>query len=114
MDALLSNLIPVAIATPLVAALAIGLGLPERLATKLAAVAFAVPAGAALWLWSQFPDYSAIPAGRLGFAFYSLHALGLEKIGIHLTLGLNGISLPLFVLAGALTRRSVKPLIASR
>ena len=100
MDALLSNLLLVAIATPLAAALAIGLGLPERLATKLAAVAFAVPAGVALWLWSQFPDYAAIPAGRLGFAFYSLHALGLEKIGIHLTLGLNGISLPLFVLAG--------------
>jgi NADH-quinone oxidoreductase subunit M len=36
----------------------------------------------------------------MGFAFYSLHALGLEKMGIHLTLGLNGISLPLFVLAG--------------
>jgi NADH-quinone oxidoreductase subunit M len=100
MDALLPNLILVAIATPLAAALAIGLGLPERLATKLAAVAFAVPAGVALWLWSQFPDYAAIPAGRMGFAFYSLHSLGLEKIGIHLTLGLNGISLPLFVLAG--------------
>jgi NADH-quinone oxidoreductase subunit M len=100
MDALLSNLILLSIATPLAAALAIGLGLPERLATKLAAVAFAVPAVVALWLWSQFPDYAAIPAGRMGFAFYSLHALGLEKIGIHLTLGLNGISLPLFVLAG--------------
>ena len=100
MDALPSNLILLAIATPLAAALAIGLGLPERLATMLAAVAFAVPAVVALWLWSQFPDYAAIPAGRMGFAFYSLHALGLEKIGIHLTLGLNGISLPLFVLAG--------------
>ncbi|MDD2765631.1 MAG: NADH-quinone oxidoreductase subunit M [Opitutaceae bacterium] len=100
MDALNSNLVLLAIVTPLAAALAIVLGLPKRLATKLAAAAFIVPAGIALWLWSQFPAPGAIPAGRMGFAFYSLHALGLEKIGIHLTLGLNGISLPLFVLAG--------------
>jgi NADH-quinone oxidoreductase subunit M len=84
----------------LAAALLIALGLSDRLARIVAAVAFAIPVGIALWLWSQFPAYDAIPAGHLGFAFYSLHALGLEKIGIHLTLGLNGISLPLFVLAG--------------
>ncbi|HUJ45172.1 MAG TPA: NADH-quinone oxidoreductase subunit M [Opitutaceae bacterium] len=100
MDALNSNLVLLAIAAPLAAACAIALGLPQRWATKLAAAAFVVPALIALWLWSQFPAYEAIPAARLGFAFYSLHALGLEKIGIHLTLGLNGISLPLFVLAG--------------
>jgi len=95
-----AQLLLLAIAAPLAAALAIALGLPDRLTRSLAAVAFAVPAGIALWLWSQFPAYAAIPAGHLGFAFYSLHALGLEKMGIHLTLGLNGISLPLFVLAG--------------
>ena len=100
MDALNSNLLLLAIATPLAAALAIALGLQKRFATKLAAAAFALPAGIALWLWSRFPAYDAIPAGHQGFAFYSLHALGLEKIGIHLTLGLNGVSLPLFVLAG--------------
>ena len=59
-----------------------------------------MPAAIALWLWSQFPACDAIPAGHWASRFYSLHALGLEKIGIHLTLGLNGISLPLFVLAG--------------
>jgi NADH-quinone oxidoreductase subunit M len=95
-----AQLLLLAIAAPLAAALAIALGLPDRLTRSLAAVAFAVPAGIAVWLWSQFPAYPAIPAGHLGFAFYSLHALGLEKMGIHLTLGLNGISLPLFVLAG--------------
>jgi NADH-quinone oxidoreductase subunit M len=100
MDALNSNLLLLAIATPLAAALAIALGLQKRFATKLAAVAFALPAAIALWLWSRFPAYDAIPAAHLGFAFYSLHALGLEKIGIHLTLGLNGVSLPMFVLAG--------------
>ena len=95
-----AQLLLIAVATPLVAALAIALGLPDRFARNVAAVAFAVPAAIALWLWGQFPAYDAIPAGHLGFAFYSLHALGLEKMGIHLTLGLNGISLPLFVLAG--------------
>jgi NADH-quinone oxidoreductase subunit M len=100
MDAINSTLLLLAIATPLAAALVIVLGLPERLATKLAGAAFALPAVIALWLWSRFPAYDAIPAEHLGFAFYSLRALGLEKIGIHLTLGLNGISLPLFVLAG--------------
>ncbi len=99
MDALNAKFVLLAIAVPLAAALVIALGLPKRYATKLAGVAFAVPALIALWLWSQFPAYDAIPAGRLGFAFYSLHALGLEKMGIHLTLGLNGVSLPLFVLA---------------
>jgi NADH-quinone oxidoreductase subunit M len=95
-----ASLLILAIAAPLAAAVAIAFGLPDRLTRSLAAVAFAVPAGVALWLWSRFPAYDAIPAGHLGFAFYSLHALGLEKMGIHLTLGLNGISLPLFVLAG--------------
>jgi len=95
-----AQLLILAIAAPLAAAVAIALGLPDRLTRTVAAAGFAVPAGVALWLWSQFPVYDAIPAGHLGFAFYSLHALGLEKLGIHLTLGLNGISLPLFVLAG--------------
>ena len=100
MNDLNAQLLLIAVATPLVAALAIALGLSGRLAKTVAAVAFAVPAGVALWLWSQFPAYDAIPAGHSGFAFYSIHALGLEKMGIHLTMGLNGISLPLFVLAG--------------
>jgi NADH-quinone oxidoreductase subunit M len=100
MDALNSNLLLLAIAAPLAAALAIALGLPKRYATKLSVLAFVAPAVIAVWLWSQFPAYDAVPAGHLGFAFYSLHALGLEKLGIHLTLGLNGISLPLFALAG--------------
>jgi NADH-quinone oxidoreductase subunit M len=95
-----ANLLILAIAAPLVAALLIALGLPERLTRMTAAAAFSVPAGVALWLWSQFPASNAIPPEHMGFAFYSLHPLGLEKMGIHLTLGLNGISLPLFVLAG--------------
>ena len=92
--------IVLAIVLPLAAALIIALGLPERPSRVMAAGGFAAPAVIALWLWSQFPAYAAIPTAHQGFAFYSLRALGLERIGIHLTLGLNGISLPLFLLAG--------------
>lgn len=60
MDILNSNLVLLAIALPLVAALIIVLGLPERWATGLAAVGFGAPAAIALWLWSQFPAYAAI------------------------------------------------------
>ncbi len=45
-----AQLLQLAIATPLVAALVIALGLPKRFATKLALVAFAVPVAIALWL----------------------------------------------------------------
>jgi NADH-quinone oxidoreductase subunit M len=48
-------LLQLAIATPLLAALAIGLGLPKRFSTMLAAVAFIWPAIIALWLWKEFP-----------------------------------------------------------
>ncbi len=100
MDPLNSNLLLLAVFAPLVAAVIIALGLPKRYACGLALAGFAVPAGIGLWLWAHFPAYAEIPASHQGFAFYSLHAMGLERIGIHLTLGLNGISLPLFVLAG--------------
>ncbi len=95
-----ASLLILAIAAPLAAAVAIAIRLPGRMVRNVAAVGFAVPAAVALWLWSRFPACDAVPAGHLGFAFYSIHALGLENMGIHLTLGLNGISLPLFVLAG--------------
>ena len=100
MDTLNSNLLLLAIALPVVAAPLVAVSRSKTAATWLAAVAFAAPAGIAVWLWAQFPSPEAIATGHQGFAFYSLHALGLERIGIHLTLGLNGISLPLFVLAG--------------
>src|SRR5690606_17513355 len=38
--------------------------------------------------------------GEGGYAFVSSVATGLQHWGINLTLGLNGLSLPLFVLAG--------------
>lgn len=87
-------LLQLAIATPLLSALVIGLGLPKRFATKLAAIAFIWPALIALWLWKQFP--AGVGAD---YQFLSKTDTGLEGFGIALKLGLNGVSLPMFTLA---------------
>jgi len=85
------------IATPLAVALVLALGLlPKPWATKLACVGFTVPAIVAVYLWSRF---SAEPLVHT-YAFYHVFDTGLSSFGIRLALGLNGISLPLFVLAG--------------
>jgi NADH-quinone oxidoreductase subunit M len=96
MISLFTNPLILAIVAPLAVALAIALDLPKRWAILLAYVGFGVPALIALWLWSQ---YGSAPQ-HAGYAFYSTHDVGLKSVGINLTLGLNGISLPLFVLAG--------------
>ncbi|MEO6992610.1 MAG: NADH-quinone oxidoreductase subunit M [Lacunisphaera sp.] len=88
------QLLQLAIATPLVAALIIALGLPKRFSVKLAAVAFIVPALIALWLWWQFPA-----EGGGQYQYLSSVDTGLGAFGIHLKLGLNGIALPMFLLA---------------
>ncbi|MBI5381298.1 MAG: NADH-quinone oxidoreductase subunit M [Opitutae bacterium] len=85
-----------AIATPLVAALILALGLSERWAAKLAYVGFGWPAVIALWCWW---GYGCEPQQH-GYAFLHRYSTGLDGLGISLKLGLNGISLPLFVLAG--------------
>ncbi len=90
------DLLLLSIATPLAIALAIALGLPKRFSVKLAYVGFGVPALIALYLWSQYGD----AASQDGYAFFKSYDTGLNSLGIHLTLGLNGISLPLFVMAG--------------
>jgi len=89
-----AHLLQTAIATPLVAALIIALGLPKRFTTRLAAAAFVVPVLIALWLWSQFPSL-----GAENYHFLSTHDTGLARYGISLKLGLNGIALPMFLLA---------------
>ncbi len=89
-----AQLLQLAIATPLVAALIIALGLPKRFSTKLAAVAFVVPALIGLWLWKEFPA-----AAGSRYVFQSNVNTGLEIFGISLKLGLNGVSLPMFLLA---------------
>ena len=86
----------VAIATPLALALLIALGLPKRWSVRLSYVAFAVPMLMALHTWWHF---AAAPQTS-GFAFLHAYSTGLENVGISLKLGLNGISMPLFVMAG--------------
>jgi NADH-quinone oxidoreductase subunit M len=88
------DLLLVSILTPLALALAITLGLPKRFATKLAYLAFGLPAVIAVYLWTQFP---VNPGAE--YAFLTRYATGLQGLGITLSLGLNGISMPLFVLA---------------
>jgi len=85
------------IATPLAVALVLALGLlPKPWATMLACIGFTVPAIIAVYVWSRF---SAEPLVHT-YAFYHVFDTGLNSFGIRLALGLNGISLPLFVLAG--------------
>jgi NADH-quinone oxidoreductase subunit M len=85
------------VAAPLSLAVAIALGLPKRWVVKLAYAAFAVPALLAVWVWWNF---GAAPKEAHGYAFLSRYSTGLDGFGIGLKLGINGISLPLFVLAG--------------
>ncbi len=91
-----ADLLLLSIATPLAVALAIALGLPKRFSTKLAYLGFGVPAAIALYLWSQYSSANLTD----GYAFRTSYGTGLEAFGIKLSLGLNGIGLPLFVMAG--------------
>jgi NADH-quinone oxidoreductase subunit M len=86
----------IAIATPLALALLIALGLPKRWSVRLAYGAFAVPMLAALFAWWHFND---VPHAD-GYAFLTRYSTGLDGLGLGLKLGLNGISMPLFAMAG--------------
>ncbi len=90
------HLLLLSIVTPLAVALTIALGLPKRFSVKLAALGFAVPAVLGLYLWCNY----AAAAQTDGYAFLTAYDTGLQSMGISLKLGLNGISLPLFVMAG--------------
>jgi len=88
-----------AIAIPLAVAVAIACGLPKRWSIRLAYVGFAAPALMALHAWFYFAGQTQVH----GYAYLTNYSTGLDGIhglGISLKLGLNGISLPLFVLAG--------------
>ncbi|MGH7960128.1 MAG: complex I subunit 4 family protein, partial [Opitutaceae bacterium] len=86
----------VSIATPLALALLIALGLPKRWSVRLSYIAFAAPLAMALYMWWHF---TGAPHAN-GYAFLKTYSTGLENAGISLKLGLNGISMPLFVMAG--------------
>lgn len=84
-----------AIVSPLAVALAIAFGLPKRWSVKLAYVGFGLPALLALHTWYHFPSHAGAD-----YFFTSEYSTGLDRFGIGLHLGLNGISMPLFALAG--------------
>ncbi len=84
-----------AIVAPLAVALSIALGMPKRYSVKLAYVGFGLPALLALHTWYHFP----VGIGA-DYAFATSYSTGLDSLGIGLKLGLNGISMPLFALAG--------------
>ena len=86
----------IAIVAPLALAVAIACGLPKRWSVRLAYGAFAAPLLMALHTWWHF----GAATKDHGYAFLTRYSTGLEPLGISLHLGLNGISLPLFVLAG--------------
>jgi NADH-quinone oxidoreductase subunit M len=89
----------VAILAPLAAALALLAPLPLRAVKGVALVGFLLPALLGLHCWWHFPSDSAALVD--GYAFRSLYDTGLrEALGLSLHLGLNGISMPMFMLAG--------------
>ena len=90
------HLLLLSIASPLVAALLLLIPAPLAVRKAIAALGFAIPAAIALYLWSQFP-----PSTGFSYRFVNTYDTGLyDLLGITLHLGLNGIALPLFVLAG--------------
>ncbi len=90
------DLLLIAIVSPLVLALAMVLGLPKAVARNLAYVGFAIPAVIGIILWCQYGGATK----ESTYAFLTSYDTGLTGLGINLTLGLNGISMPLFVMAG--------------
>lgn len=68
--------------------------LEQGVVKALTLMAFLVPAVIGVWLWIGFPS------GFSGYAFFVDIQTGLERFGISLKLGLNGISAPLFGMAG--------------
>ena len=84
------------IVTPLVVALLIAFGLPKRWSIRLAYVAFTVPLLMGLHMWWYFYD---VPQHD-GYIFMTRYPTGIESLGISLKLGVNGISMPLYAMAG--------------
>ena len=86
----------IAIVAPLVVALAIGCGLPKRWSVRLAYAGFGVPLLMALHVWWHYSAQAPVS----GYAFLRQYSTGLDGLGVSLKLGLNGVALPLFVMAG--------------
>ncbi|MGH8021598.1 MAG: complex I subunit 4 family protein [Opitutaceae bacterium] len=92
-----SLLVPAAIATPMVCALLLlgGKSYWGKVVRGIAWAGFVVPAVLSLYLLFQYEP--TVPGG---YDFITRTDFGLEGLGITLHLGLNGVALPLFALAG--------------
>lgn len=84
----------VSIVAPLLAAGLLAIGLPAKLGKAVAAVGFLLPALLALHCWFYFD------AAGADYAYLTGYDTGLGYFGINLMLGLNGISMPLYLMAG--------------
>ena len=94
-----ANLLQTAVAAPLVASVLLFLAKSAPLAARkaIALVGFALPCAIAIALFCLF---SGAKDTATGYAFFSeCPWIGVESLGVGLKLGLNGISLPLFVMA---------------
>jgi NADH-quinone oxidoreductase subunit M len=93
-----SYLVIFAIAAPLIMAFALVVSgkLPDRAVKISALVGFLIPAVASVWLGLVYAagDFNGL------YAFTVISDMGLERFGIRLHLGLNGIALPFYVLSG--------------
>jgi NADH-quinone oxidoreductase subunit M len=98
MPILYSYLLIFAIAMPLIVALALAVSgrLPDGVVKAAGFIGFAAPAVCSIWLAAAYlaGNYNG------GYAFPVIADLGLERFGIRLHLGLNGIALPFHVLSG--------------
>jgi NADH-quinone oxidoreductase subunit M len=93
-------LLPLAIGVPFLAGLLLLVGgdrLPAGVARAAAWLGFFLPAAAALYAWYVGSGYVG---GLSDYIFRNNFDTGLGRFGISLELGLNGVSLPMFVLAG--------------
>lgn len=78
--------------------LLLGKNWPERVVKNIALIGFLIPVLTAAWLWAIF---SSSPPEAHGYHFMIDIPMGLKSfLGISLKLGLNGISTPLFFMAG--------------
>ncbi len=99
METFLPFLIPLSVLSPLVAAamLLVADHFGKTAARTIGFLGFAVPFVCALVLAIAYPN---APLGAGGYRFVTEASTGLDAIGIRLFFGLNGISLPMFLLAG--------------
>jgi len=93
-----SFLLIFAIALPLIMALSLAVSgkLPDLVVRLCGYIGFVIPCLISLWLAAVY----IATATYGGYLFVSEADLGLEQFGIRLHLGLNGVSLPFFVLSG--------------